>query len=132
MEEAADGFASNRLQTCRISWATAFVLGDTGAYQKAWIVTGGTSNYCADYNHRKERDTPASQLTRTDHTIPADEANLNRAEITGVVVVKHQRSCYYLLEVGDGVLSPLTGLQRKCPGLAPHLFVVTSGFCLGS
>lgn len=102
MEEAADGFASNRLQTCRISWATAFVLGDTGAYQKAWIVTGGTSNYCADYNHRKERDTPASQLTRTDHTIPADEANLNRAEITGVLVVKHQRSCYYLLEVGDG------------------------------
>lgn len=70
-KEAAAAFASKWLHTCQDSWATSFVLGDTGAYPKAWPGTGEASNQCVYHGHRKDRDTPASQLTRTDHTIPA-------------------------------------------------------------
>lgn len=70
-KEAAAASASKWLHACQDSWATSFVLGGTGAYQKAWMGTGEASNQCAYHGHRKDRDIPASQLTRTDHTIPA-------------------------------------------------------------
>ena len=106
--------------------------------QKSWIVTGETSNYYADYGQRRDRDTLASQLIRADHSIPPDQSNLNRAKITGIAVVKEWRAGYYLLGGGCS-FPPLTDLQRKhscflesSPGSPPHLFVVTSGFSLGS
>lgn len=43
-KEAAAASASKWLHTCQDSWATSFVLGGTGAYQKAWTGTGEASN----------------------------------------------------------------------------------------
>lgn len=43
-KEAAAASASKWLHTCQDSWATSFVLGGTGAYQKAWMGTGEASN----------------------------------------------------------------------------------------